>query len=185
MSLVPQCFPTKCSASSTTAAHSEPRKVSAKVQPRQAVSDGVRGGAERGLPIFPGPECSHMARVFLGMRQRSEDERQEAPPVQRSAFRHNEKTRSIRRVCNSSVGNHEHEDFLVNLIDESNYQWVSSGSGDRNSDWAVGRESQGYPLEGDFEAAVEHAADLLLEECSAMRGHRGLLRGRRANDCHR
>ena len=29
--------------------------------------------------------------------------------------------------------------------------------------------SVGYPLEGDFEGAVEHAADLLLEECSAMR----------------
>ena len=72
---------------------------------------------------------------------------------------------SVQLIC----GNHEHEDFLVNLIDESNYQWVSSGSGDRKSDWAVGRESRGYPLEGDFEAAVEHAADLLLEECSAMR----------------
>ena len=71
----------------------------------------------------------------------------------------------VQLIC----GNHEREDFLVNLIDESNFQWVSSRSDDANSDWAVGRESAGYPLEGDFEGAVEHAADLLLEECSAMR----------------
>ena len=30
----------------------------------------------------------------------------------------------VQLIC----GNHEHEDFLVNLIDESNYHWVSSGS---------------------------------------------------------
>lgn len=73
---------------------------------------------------------------------------------------------SVQLIC----GKHEHEEFLIQLTDEGSRQWVSDNSDARESDWAIGRETQGYPVNGDFRDAVENAADLLLEECSAMTG---------------
>ena len=34
--------------------------------------------------------------------------------------------------------------------------------------WIVGRKEAGYPNTGNFVEAVEHAANLLIEECQAM-----------------
>lgn len=72
---------------------------------------------------------------------------------------------SVQLIC----GHHEHEEFLVELMEECNDSWVARGDHESNCDWAVGRETRGYPIEGTVAAAMERAADLLLEECSAMR----------------
>ena len=72
-------------------------------------------------------------------------------------------------TVNVICGVHEHDDFLVRLIEKSKYDWIH-GSGGGDADWAAGREDQGYPIEGNFLGAVEHAAALLLEECKAMQG---------------
>ena len=71
---------------------------------------------------------------------------------------------SVQLIC----GSHEHEEFLIRLIEETDAHWVSHGSDTRECDWAVGRESQGYPVKGELPSALENAADLLLEECSAI-----------------
>ena len=72
-------------------------------------------------------------------------------------------------TVNVICGEHEHDDFLVELIEQCDFKWVH-GSGGGECDWAVGRDDQGYPIEGNFAEALEHAADLLLEECGAMQG---------------
>ena len=51
---------------------------------------------------------------------------------------------------------HEHESFIIGLLEAETGGWV------------VGREKSGYPHEGNFVDAVDHAADLLIEECNAM-----------------
>lgn len=73
---------------------------------------------------------------------------------------------SVQLIC----GRHEHEEFLVELIEECSRSWVARRAQESDCDWAVGRETQGYPIEGTVADAMERAADLLLEECSAMKG---------------
>ena len=70
---------------------------------------------------------------------------------------------TVNLVC----GEHRHKQFIVGLIEETGDDWASSGSGE--SDWAVGNKDRGYPFDGNFSGAVDHAADILLEECHSMR----------------
>ena len=63
---------------------------------------------------------------------------------------------------------HEHAEFEVCLIDGVDENWVTTSSSQSTSDWAVGRESNLYPIDGKFRDAVERASDLLLEECYSM-----------------
>lgn len=69
-------------------------------------------------------------------------------------------------TVNLACGEHRHKQFIVGLIEETGGDWASSGSED--SDWAVGNKDRGYPFEGNFSGAVDHAADILLEECRSM-----------------
>ena len=59
-------------------------------------------------------------------------------------------------TVNINCGGHEHQDFIVGL-------WENEAGG-----WVVGRKEAGFPHEGDFLEAVEHAGDLLIQECQAM-----------------
>ena len=54
-----------------------------------------------------------------------------------------------------NCGVHDHQEFMVGLIE------------DESAGWVVGRKEAGYPHAGDFEEVVEHAADLLKQECQA------------------
>ena len=65
-------------------------------------------------------------------------------------------TRQSRRQSISSVGKHDHRDFVVGLMEDQTVGWV------------VGRKEAGYPHDSNFVEAVEHAAELLVEECQAM-----------------
>ncbi len=51
---------------------------------------------------------------------------------------------------------HEHRDFIIGLMEDETWGWV------------LGRKGSGYPQEGGFADAVDHAANLLIEECGAM-----------------
>jgi len=53
-------------------------------------------------------------------------------------------------------GEHDHQDFIVGLMEDEAVGWV------------VGRKESGHQHEGSFVDAVEHAADLLIQECKAM-----------------
>ena len=53
-------------------------------------------------------------------------------------------------------GKHDHRDFVVGLMEDQTVGWV------------VGRKEAGYPHDSNFVEAVEHAAELLVEECQAM-----------------
>ena len=55
-----------------------------------------------------------------------------------------------------SCGRHDHREFIVGLMEDQTVGWI------------VGRKGAGYPHAGNFVEAVEHAADLLIEECQAM-----------------
>ena len=70
---------------------------------------------------------------------------------------------TVNLVCRE----HRHKQFIVGLIEETGGDWASGRSGD--SDWAVGDKDRGYPFEGNFSGAVDHAADILLEECRSMK----------------
>ncbi len=59
-------------------------------------------------------------------------------------------------TVNLHCGAHEHRDFITGLMEDDTGGWV------------VGRKEAGYPHKGRFASAVEHAADLLVEECLAM-----------------
>ena len=50
---------------------------------------------------------------------------------------------------------HDHDEFIIGLME------------DETAGWVVGRKEAGHPHEGRFRSAVEHAADLLVEECLA------------------
>ena len=53
-------------------------------------------------------------------------------------------------------GEHEHKEFMVSLVEHHALGWY------------VGRKDGGHPVDGRFIDAVEHVADLLIEECEAM-----------------
>lgn len=53
-------------------------------------------------------------------------------------------------------GMHEHPPFIVGLMEDEAVGWV------------VGRAKSGNRHEGHFGDAVNHAADLLIEECNAI-----------------
>ncbi len=53
-------------------------------------------------------------------------------------------------------GMHEHEEFMVGLVE------------DEASGWAVGRKTSGNFVDGNFNDAVDKCAELLIEECNAM-----------------
>ena len=52
-------------------------------------------------------------------------------------------------------GEHDHSEFIVGLLEDEVVGWV------------VGRKEQGYPYDGNFTEAVEHASRLLIQECKA------------------
>ena len=67
------------------------------------------------------------------------------------------KTSATSATLNIACGLHEHVDFIIGIAESDEIGWI------------VGRPSSGYPHGGSFVDAVRHAADLLHEECGAMR----------------
>ena len=67
------------------------------------------------------------------------------------------KTSAASATVNIACGLHEHTDFIIGIAESDAIDWV------------VGRPSSGYPHGGSFVDTVRHAADLLHEECGAMR----------------
>ena len=59
-------------------------------------------------------------------------------------------------TVNIQCGKHDHQDFIVGLMEAETGGWV------------VGRKESGYPYEGIFVDAVEYVANLLIEECTAV-----------------
>ena len=66
------------------------------------------------------------------------------------------RTSSASATVALQCGMHEHDQFIIGLMEDETWGWV------------VGREQGGSPHEGNFVDAVDHAADLLIEECNAM-----------------
>ncbi len=65
-------------------------------------------------------------------------------------------TSSASATAALQCGMHEHDQFIIGLMENEAWGWV------------VGREKSGSPHEGNFVDAVDHAADLSIEECNAM-----------------
>lgn len=66
------------------------------------------------------------------------------------------RTSSASATVALQCGMHEHEPFIVGLMEDEARGWV------------VGRKKAGYPQDGHFGNAVDHAAELLVEECNAL-----------------
>lgn len=66
------------------------------------------------------------------------------------------RTSSASATVALQCGMHEHDQFIIGLMENETWGWV------------VGREESGSPHEGNFVDAVDHTADLLIEECNAM-----------------
>ncbi len=67
------------------------------------------------------------------------------------------KTSPASATVNIACGLHIHEDFIIGIAENDAIGWV------------VGRAGSGYPQDGNFLDVVEHTANLLYEECAAMR----------------
>lgn len=83
-------------------------------------------------------------------------------PLAKRTYQYEGSTLQVDRISSDSAtvvlhcGMHEHEPFRIGLMEDEAYGWV------------VGREESGYPHDGNFVDAVDHAARLLIEECNAM-----------------
>lgn len=66
------------------------------------------------------------------------------------------RTSSASATVELQCGMHEHDQFMIGLMENETWGWV------------VGREESGSPHDGNFADAVDHTADLLIEECNAM-----------------
>ncbi len=82
--------------------------------------------------------------------------------VVKRMYRHMDELFEVARSSSDSAkvvlkcGEHDHPEFIVGLMEDDLAGWV------------VGRKEQGYPHDGNFTEAVEHAAHLLIQECKAI-----------------
>ena len=83
-------------------------------------------------------------------------------PIAKKTYHYEGATLPVTRTSSASAtvalqcGMHEHGQFIIGLMENDTWGWV------------VGREESGSPHDGNFVDAVDHAADLLIEECNAM-----------------